>query len=176
LSKYFFIKIKKNIFYISIGGHVFIKIIKLVCSFCRENGHRANKCPEKFRDFDENDLLNTRFEDFFKNVLTFSLYKDDLQIQANYKYLNKKYVTTNKYDAKSNENVLKVIICESASLRNSFDSNIDEYETNHTFFVILPTKYNKNEINVRNVMNSFELADNSMMINVEYIIKNLFWI
>jgi hypothetical protein len=149
----------------------------MVCSFCKENGHRSNKCPVKFRDFDENDLLNTSFEDFFKNVLTFSLYKDDLQIQANYKYLNNKYVTKNKTDAKkSNENVLKAVICESTSLRNSFDSNIDEYETNHTFFVILPAEYNKNEINVRNVINSFELTDHSMMISVDYVIKNLFWI
>ena len=110
-------------------------------------------------------------------MLTFSLYKDDLQIQANYKYLNNKYVTKNKTDAKkSNENVLKAVICESTSLRNSFDSNIDEYETNHTFFVILPAEYNKNEINVRNVINSFELTDHSMMISVDYVIKNLFWI
>lgn len=148
----------------------------MVCSFCKENGHRSNKCPEKFRDFDENDLLNIRFEDFFKNVLTFSLYKD-VQNQANYKYLNNKYVTKNKTDAKkSNENVLKVVICESTSLRNSFDSNIDEYETNHTFFVILPAEYNKNEINVRNLINSFELTDHSMLESVEYKIKNLFWI
>jgi hypothetical protein len=34
--------------------------VKMVCSFCKENGHRSNKCPEKFRDFDENDLFTKK--------------------------------------------------------------------------------------------------------------------
>jgi hypothetical protein len=148
----------------------------MVCSFCKLEGHRCNSCPQKYKNFDENDLLNLKFEVFFKNILIYSLNKSERQIQANYEYLNKKYVVKNKFTSKGNENVLKVVICESSSARNSFDSDVDTSEENHTFFIILPTQYNKNEINLKNVLRSFEYIDESMMLTVEYSIKNLFWI
>lgn len=148
----------------------------MVCSFCKRAGHRLNKCPEKFRDFDEEDLINIPFDDFLKNVLIYSLSKSDRQIQANYEYLNKTYVANHKFDTKENENVLKVVVSELSSARNSLDSNVDEWEEIHTFFIILPDQYNKNEINLRNVLNSFEYTDDSMMLTIEYSIKNLFWI
>jgi hypothetical protein len=150
----------------------------MVCSFCKRDGHRRNKCPEMLRDFDEEDLLHIPFAEFVKNVLIFSLTSYNLPLIKKYEYLFNTYVVKHKYDARKKENkdVLKVIVCESDSYRNSIDSNVDEDTINHTFFIILPSQYNKSEIVLNNVKNNFEYEESSMMTSKDITIENLFWI
>jgi len=68
------------------------------------------------------------------------------------------------------------------SLRDCLSFSLHEQNRNHLKrtarqkHFVKTAEYNKNEINVRNLINSFELTDHSMLESVEYEIKNLFWI
>jgi hypothetical protein len=145
----------------------------MVCSFCKRDGHRCNKCPIKDKILDETDLQHITFFDFFKSIIVCSLSYD---CEKNYEYLMNKYVVHHNYEVKENENVMKVDVCILNYYRKSIDNEVEEENTYHTLFIILPVQYNKTEIVLKNVKDSFEYETMSMMASTEYIIENLSWI